>query len=409
MLDSKKRLTYSITALIIVGASFFIGVQIGERKAANDSSIVSITNQVSPPEISADFAPFWKAWKTVDEKFISSSTSTKPVTSQERVWGAISGMVDSLGDPYTVFLPPEEAKIFESDIAGNFEGVGMEIDVRDGVLTVVAPLKNTPAYRMGIKPGDKILKINDKSTEGLSTDQAVLLIRGKGGTQVTVLVFREGVKDPFEVKMIREVIDIPTLDYEMRPDGIFVIRLYNFSATSPNLFRGALREFVRSGSNKLVLDLRGNPGGYLEAAVDMASWFLPAGDVVVRESYRDGREELVHRSHGYDIFPDSLKMAILIDKGSASASEILAGALKENGIAALVGDTSFGKGSVQELVKITPDSSLKVTIAQWLTPNGNSITLKGIEPDIKVIPTEAQVKTGRDVQFNAAINYLLNK
>ncbi len=409
MLDSKKRLTYSITALIIVGASFFIGVQIGERNASDNVSINSVTNQIPPSEISADFAPFWKAWKIVDEKFISSSTSTKPATSQERIWGAIGGMVNSLGDPYTVFLPPEEAKIFESDIAGNFEGVGMEIDVRDGILTVVAPLKNTPAYRVGIKPGDKILKINDKSTEGLSTDQAVLLIRGKGGTKVTVLVLREGVKDPFELTMTRAVIDIPTLDYEMRADNVFVIRLYNFSATSPNLFRNALREFVRTGSNKLILDLRGNPGGYLEAAVDMASWFLPAGDVVVRESYRDGREEVVHRSHGYDIFPDSLKMVILIDKGSASASEILAGALKENGIATLVGNTSYGKGSVQELIKITPDSSLKVTIAQWLTPNGNSISLKGIEPDVKVVPAESDVKAGRDVQFNAALNYLLKK
>lgn len=409
MLESRKRLTYFIVALLVVGASFFTGLRIGENSHSNDASL-PVANQVAPADVGADFAPFWKSWKLINEKFVSTSTTTdQRVTDQERVWGAISGMVESLGDPYTVFLPPEEARIFESDIAGNFEGVGMEIDSKDGVLTVVAPLKGTPAYRAGIKPGDKLLKIDDKSTERLNTEQAVQLIRGKVGTKVKLSIFREGIKEPFDVTLTRAVIDIPTLDYEMRSDGIFVIRLYNFSATSPNLFRAALREFVRTGSHKLILDLRGNPGGYLEAAVDMASWFLPAGEVVVKEEYRDGSEQTLHRSRGYDIFPDSLKMVILIDKGSASASEILAGALSEHGIATLVGNTSFGKGSVQELIKVTPEASLKVTIAQWLTPFDHSISKSGIEPDIKVIPTEADIKAVRDVQFNAAVSHLLKQ
>ncbi len=410
MLDNRKRLTYSVVALLIIGASFFTGLRMGESRAADANTVTAISNQIPTSDISADFSPFWKAWKLIDDKYTPSSTSTKSnVTSQDRIWGAISGMVAALGDPYTVFLPPEESKVFESDIAGNFEGVGMEVDIRDGVLTVIAPLKGTPAYKAGIKPGDKIIRIDDKSTDGMPTDEAVRLIRGKGGTQVSVTVIRDGVKQPFEIKMTRAVIDIPTLDYDLRSDGVFVIHLYNFSATSPNLFRTALREFVRTGSNKLLLDLRGNPGGYLEAAVDMASWFLPAGDIVVSEHYRDGREDTVHRSRGYDIFPNNLRMVILIDKGSASAAEILAGALKEQGIATLIGDTSFGKGSVQELIKITPDSSLKVTVAQWLTPKGNSITLRGIEPDVKVIPTDADIKAVKDVQFNAGINYLLKK
>jgi carboxyl-terminal processing protease len=416
MSEHRNRTLYAVLALVVVGVSFFVGFNMGSQSAPVAGSPLSLQNSDVPSDVPVDFSSFWKAWRVIDEKFAPSNKSsstpdatTKIATNQERVWGAIGGMVDSLGDPYTVFLPPEEAKIFESDIAGNFEGVGMEIGIQDDVLTVIAPLKNTPAYRAGIKAGDKILKIDDTTTEKLSTDQAVRLIRGKGGTKVRLLVLREGTEQPFEISVTRAVIDIPTLDHEMRADGIFVIKLYSFTASSPDLFRAALREFVRTGSRKLVLDLRGNPGGYLEAAVDMASWFLPAGTPIVRESYRDEREESVHRSRGYHIFgSNDIDMVILIDKGSASASEILAGALSEHGVAKLVGSTSFGKGSVQELIKITPDSSLKVTIAQWLTPNGLSISAGGLSPDVAVENKADDVKKGIDAQFKKAVE-LLNK
>lgn len=409
MSESRKKLLYSLVTLLIVGVSFFAGVKTGKNSHV-ESAGTTLTNSLTPGDLSVDFSPFWKAWRTIDEKFVSSSTTTEALpSSQERVWGAISGMVDSLDDPYTTFLPPVESKIFESDIAGNFEGVGMEIGVQDDILTVIAPLKGTPAFRAGIKSGDKILKIDDNSTEGMNTDQAVLLIRGKVGTKVKLNILREGVEAPFDVSVTRAVIDIPTLDYESRADGIFVIRLYNFSATSPNLFRNALRQFVKTGSNKLLLDLRGNPGGFLEAAVDMSSWFLPTGTVVVREDYKEGGEQVIHRSRGYDIFSKNLKMAVLIDQGSASAAEILAGALAEHGIATLIGDTSFGKGSVQELVRITPDSSLKVTIAQWLTPNGLSISAGGLKPSIEIKVTPDDIKKGRDPQFAEAVKFLNTK
>jgi carboxyl-terminal processing protease len=394
-----------IILVVLIGVSFFIGMQVG-RSGDSELSPLVVESPDAPADVRVDFSPFWKAWRILDERFVSSSTTTThTATNQERVWGAISGMVDALDDPYTIFLPPEESKIFEGDINGNFEGVGMEIGMSDGILTVIAPLRGTPAFRAGVQPGDKILKIDDTITDGLNTDQAVRLIRGKVGTKVRLTVLR-GEEEPFVITVTRAVIDIPTLDYEIRSDGIFVIRLYNFSASSPNLFRAALREFVRTGSNKLLLDLRGNPGGFLEASVDMASWFLPSGTVVVREEYKDGREQVLHRSRGYDIFPNNLKMAILIDGGSASAAEILAGALSENGVAKLVGSTSFGKGSVQELIKITPDSSLKVTIAQWLTPNGQSISASGVKPDIEVERTAADVKAGRDPQLVKAVEYL---
>jgi len=281
----------------------------------------------------------------------------------------------------------------------------MEIGKRDGVLTVIAPLKGTPAEKAGIKPGDKIIKINGKSTADFNTDQAVKLIRGKSGTAVKITISREGVGKLMDINVVRGNINIPTIKTEIKGD-VFVISLYSFSATSPSLFRNALRKFIESKKNKLILDLRGNPGGYLEAAVDMASWFLPAGKVVVTEDYGPNKEKIVHRSKGYNIFNNNLKLVILVNGGSASASEILAGALQEYGIATLVGTKTFGKGSVQELINVTKNTSLKVTVAKWLTPNGISISKNGLTPDIKVGITEAQFKKGLDPQLNKAIEIL---
>ncbi|MEK7185341.1 MAG: S41 family peptidase, partial [Patescibacteria group bacterium] len=305
-----------------------------------------------------------------------------------------------------------ESKIFKSDIKGNFGGVGLEVGVRDNLLTVISPLKNTPAGRSIIKTGDIILKIDDGSTEKLSVDEAVGLIRGEVGTKVKLDILRQNnatTTENFVVTLTRATIDIPTIETEFRSDGIFVIRLFSFSETSSNLFREALRNFVRTGSSKLILDLRGNPGGYLEAAVNMASWFLPPGAVVVQEDYKNDEENVIHRSKGFDIFDEKLKMVILIDGGSASASEILAGALREQNIATLIGTDSFGKGSVQELIEFTSNTSLKITIAQWLTPNGNSISAGGLKPDIEVKPAEKNPGPDNDLQMKAAVEFLLKK
>jgi len=283
--------------------------------------------------------------------------------------------------------------------------VGMEIGIRDDVLTVVAPLKGTPAEAAGLLSGDKIIAIDGKSTERMSSDAAVRLIRGEGGTTVTFTLLR-GESEVLEISVVRAVIEIPTIDTELRDDGVFVISLYNFGATSPDLFRNALQEFIDAGTTNLVIDLRGNPGGFLEAAVDMASWFLPDGAVVVREDQGSGQKEKVQRSRGYAVFNDSLNLAVLIDGGSASASEILAGALKDHGIATIVGATSFGKGSVQELINITGDTSLKVTVARWLTPNGLSISHEGLIPDVEV---EYDPDTTEDRQLEAAAKLLLKR
>jgi carboxyl-terminal processing protease len=367
-----------------------------------------------------DFSPFWRTWQILNERYVNgtaaiNSTTTKQATDQDRVWGAISGMVDSLGDPYTVFMPPQEKTKFEEDIRGNFSGVGMEVGYKDGVPTVIAPLPNSPAKKAGILAGDKVLKVDGEPTANLSLDEAINKIRGVSGTAVVLTILHDKAKESVDIKIVRAIITIPTIDTKTvtgknQNDKIFVINLYNFSAQSASLFRTTIGEFAKSGSNKLILDLRGNPGGYLDAAVDMASWFLPQGKAVVRESGGAGKKERVYRSAGYDIFKNkNLKMVVLVDKGSASASEILAGALSEYGVAKLVGEKTFGKGSVQELVPITDDSSLKVTIARWLTPNGKSISQNGLDPDFVVkLPAVTATSTipAKDTQFDRAVELL---
>ncbi|MBX4216086.1 S41 family peptidase [Candidatus Parcubacteria bacterium] len=400
----RRKIVVGVALVFVIGVSFGLGYYAGHAFPDIDK-VTSLYNKEPAAVIApgTDFSPFWKAWNVLNEKFITFKSTT---TDQEKVWGAIQGLAASFGDPYTVFFPPEEAKSFEASISGEFTGVGMEIGIRDKTLTVIAPLKDTPAARAGIKAGDKILKIDGTPTAEMTVEKAVSLIRGPKGTSVALSLFREGRTEPLDVKVTRDTIAIPTIDTEKREDGIFVIKLYSFSANSPSLFRTALEEFAASGSDKLILDLRNNPGGYLEAAVDMASWFLPAGKTVVIEESKEKGEDKVFRSKGYNIFSDKLKMVILVNQGSASASEILAGALSEHGIAKLVGERTFGKGSVQELVEITPDTSLKVTVARWLTPKGISISEGGLKPDVEVAAAK-ESGTTRDPQLDKAVQILL--
>ncbi len=401
--------------LLLAAGVFSSGVYIGYENRPEVQKVISAVNKEPAPQLSgdeADFAPFWKTWNLIDEKFAptrdASGTSTEYVkkTNQERVWGATEGLVNSLGDPYSIFLPPQDAEIFEENINGNFGGVGIEIGMRDNTLTVIAPLKNTPASRAGILSGDKILAIDGIPTVEMSVEEAVQIIRGEVGTDVALTLSRDGSKESFEVVVTRAVINIPTIDTKLRTDDVFVIELYNFSASSPNLFREALREFVRAGTDKLIIDLRGNPGGYLEAAVDMASWFLPAGKIIVTEDFGGNQDPIVYRSKGYDVFNENLKLVILVDQGSASASEIFAGALSEHGTATLVGAKTFGKGSVQELIKVTPETSLKITVAHWLTPEGHSFSKNGLEPDIAIPFTAEDKEKGMDPQIEKAAEVL---
>ena len=390
-----------IVVLVLFVIFFVLGIYTGYYNRPEIDKVL-LNNKETAVTTQADFSPFWKAWNTINEKYPGADKTTD----QDRIYGAISGLVGSLNDPYSMFFSPEETKSFQEEIAGNFGGIGMEVSIKNKTLTVIAPLKDSPAYKAGIKSGDKVLKIDSKITSDITVDEAIKLIRGEKGTTVTLTIFHEGDSEPKEVKIVRDIINIPTLDTEFRKDGIFVIKLYSFTANSSTLFRNAMKEFVMSKSDKLIIDLRGNPGGYLDSAVDMASWFLPEGKVVVTEDYGTNQEAKVYRSRGYNIFNDKLKLMILMDQGSASASEILAGALRDHSRAKLVGTKSFGKGSVQEVVNITKDTILKITVAKWLTPNGYTIAEKGLTPDYEVEYKRTSDEDTNDPQMDKAVELI---
>jgi len=404
---SSKHISSILLALALIAGAYGLGYTRGSE-SYNMQAAAHLSNTEDFHTELVDFDPFWKTWAVLDEKYVPAATSTEEVADQQKVWGAIQGLAASLGDPYTVFFPPQEAKTFAEDIRGNFEGVGMELSVRGGVLTVIAPLKGLPAEQAGIEAGDKIIGIDGEPTGNMTIDDAVANIRGERGEPVTFTIVREGEPQPFEIEVVRDTIDIPTIDTQIvgAQNDIFVIELYNFSARSANLFRNALREFAASGRDKLIVDLRGNPGGYLEAAVDMASWFLLQGKTIVVEDAGGKGADKTYRSRGYNVFGDGYDIAVLVDGGSASASEIFAGALRDHGIAVIVGSQTFGKGSVQELVNITSETSLKVTVARWFTPNGVSISAGGITPDYEVEFTEEDFDAGRDPQREKAIEIL---
>ncbi len=402
---TKKQIQNFLSALCILVVIFIFGIYIGYNNKPWIEKVTGIENKVPTTQIgnNTDFEPFWKVWSLINEKY----PHPEETAGQDRVWGAIEGLTSSLNDPYTEFFPPQESKQFMEQINGEFSGVGMEVGMKDNILTVIAPLKGSPAEKAGIKPGDKILKIDSKVTTDMKVDEAVKLIKGKAGTSITLTLYRQGEDQPFDVKLTREVITVPTIESVSRDDGIQILNIYNFGAGVTDEFKKEITVFKDSGKKKLIIDLRNNPGGFLDAAVDIASYFLPAGDVIVKEDYGTKQAEDVFRSKGYNVVDSDVKIVILVDGGSASASEILAGALSEHKRAILIGEQTYGKGSVQELVPITEDTSLKITVAKWLTPNGVSISLKGLAPDIKVSVTKDDIQKKLDPQLDRAVSYLL--
>jgi carboxyl-terminal processing protease len=409
--NRRFRIPSAVIAAALVVSSFGAGIAVGVARSSTSAANFSqfFVGSGKAPE-GVDLTQLWLAWELLDSRFVPTTASSTMAEDQAKIWGAIEGLTRSYGDPYTVFLPPEENKAFTESVQGSFSGVGMEIGMRDRVITVVAPLPNSPAMRAGIRTGDRVIAIDGETTEGMSVDAAVKRIRGEAGTQVKLLLAREG-EDSREVTITRAQIEVPTIKTEQR-DGVFIISLYNFSAPSSERFREAMRQFVESGSNRLVLDLRGNPGGFMEAAVEMASYFLPMGATVVTEDYEGKQKSEEHKSYGYNVIKArgiDLKMIVLINQGSASASEILAGALRDHGIATVMGEQSFGKGSVQELIDLGGGASLKITIAKWLTPNGTSISEKGLTPDIKVERTLEDIQNEKDPQLDEAIKHLLSR
>ncbi len=388
--------------LVSLALGFFSGVEFQKSQEPLSGLRDLINRDLNQPE-AVDFGLFWEVWNLVHEKYADRSE----LDTQEMVFGAIEGMVKSIGDPFTVFLKAEENKRLEEDIRGEFAGVGIEIGLREGILTVISPLNDTPAQRAGIIAGDKILAINDESTSEITVEEAVAKIRGQRGTKVVLTILRkkDNKEETKDFELIRENIKIPTVKWKKIDSNIGYIQLFSFNQIAKSEFDKALNELKKQGAGeRLILDLRNNPGGLLDLAVEISSYFLDPGQVVVIEDFGEGnREELKARSNGQ---LKNVKLVILINKGSASASEIVAGALHDNKGVKLIGETTFGKGSVQQVEELRFNTALKVTVAKWLTPNGRSISDEGIEPDIKVERTEEDIENDRDPQLDKAIEVI---
>lgn len=349
-----------------------------------------------------DFKIFWNVWDQLKGNYVDQDK----VTEKKMFYGALQGMVASIGDPYTVFMDPKITKDFDGELAGTFEGIGAEIGIKDDVLTIISPLPDTPAKKAGLMAGDKILAINASSTAGISVNEAVSKIRGPRDTQVTLTILHKSTGKTDDVKITRGVIIVKSVKTELRKDNYFVITITSFNDDTKDLFNKAVLEGVKAKPKGIIIDLRNNPGGYLETAIDMASAWIQNG-LVVSEKHSDG-SMINHPSRGQALFKD-IKTVVLVNQGSASASEIVAGALQDDNKAVLIGRKTFGKGSVQTLINLDDGSSVKITVAKWLTPKGRSINDEGIMPNYEVDLTKEDYDATRDPQMDAAVDYLAGK
>lgn len=396
MLKSAIKLILSVALLFIV---YSFGFYAGQVSVPSINSVSDVANKEKPGGTPADFSIFWDAWKAVSDEYVDRKT----IDQNKMVYGAIEGMVASLGDPYTSFFAPEDSRMLEDDINGSFSGIGAEIGFKKGVLTVISPLKNSPAEKARLMTDDKILKIGDLFTDDLSLEEAVRKIRGEKGTDVTLTIMREGFSEPKEFTITRDTVKIPLIEWEEKGDGIAYIKLHNFLGDIDAEFQTTARQVLASDPKSIVFDLRGNAGGFLDSAIEVISYFVPQGEVVAIEDFgNNGKGRHEFRSNGYRYF-QNIPVVVLIDGGSASASEIVAGALKDTRNITLVGEKTFGKGSVQEVIPLDEGTSIKITVAKWLTPSGASIHEQGIEPTEKVDMTAEDRDAHKDPQLQKAL------
>ncbi len=399
-----KRILKFAGAASMIFVAYFLGFYAGENSVPSLNKVQGVINKDSPAGVRADFNIFWDAWKTATDKYVDRKT----IDPQKMVYGAVEGMVASLGDPYTSFFTPDQSKMLEDDINGSFSGIGAEIGFKNGVLTIIAPLKNSPAQKAGLRAGDRIGKINDVFTGALSLEEAVLKIRGERGTEVTLNIMRDEFEEPRDFIIVRDIIRVPLVELRMEQGDVAYIQLFNFLGNVDQEFQMIARQALARGAKKVVLDLRNNAGGFLDSAIETASFFIPEGEVVAIEDFgNNSKQRNEFRSNGYRYF-QTMPVVVLIDGGSASAAEIVAGALRDARNITLVGEKTFGKGSVQEVVDLESGTSIKITVAKWLTPLGASIHEQGIEPTIKVEMTPKDREEGNDPQLAKALEIARN-
>ncbi|MCF7812606.1 S41 family peptidase [Candidatus Gracilibacteria bacterium] len=347
----------------------------------NKPTIQIIRRNDKPKDI--DLSIFWETWNVLEANFLHK----EEFAIQDQVYGAAKGLTQSLDDPYTVFMTPEETKKFEESISGEFEGIGAEIGIQNGQLTIIAPLKGSPAELAGLKPGDVIFKIDGESTHGISIEEAVTRIRGPKGEKVVLTILRETEKNPLEITIVRDNIVLNSVEWEMR-DGVAIVTISQFGTELVKEFQDAVSEILLQQPEGIIIDLRNNGGGLLDACVQTASEFLDQKIIVKTNGRKFGNSgEIMSGRDGAFL---ETPLVVLVNRGSASASEIFAGAMQDHRRGLVIGEKTFGKGSVQNVVPLSDGSSLKVTIAEWLTPEGHSIHEKGIEPTITVEATEEE-------------------
>lgn len=390
-----KKFDIKRTAIIVllVGLIFSVGVQTGKGNITFGRSNNTSNSQL--PE-NINYSSVEQVYDSLREQYDGELDYDKLLD------GLKSGLVAASGDPYTEYLSEEQAKEFEGDLNGTFEGIGAELSKEDEFVVIVAPIKDMPADKAGLKPKDKISKINGENAFGMSVEEAKNKIRGPKGSKVKLTLIRDNKE--LEVEITRATINVPSVESSIK-NGIGILTIYRYGDDTSYLARKAANEFKQAGVKGVVLDLRGNPGGYLEAAVNVSSLWLnnkvvlkeKRGDVVIKTYESRGEATL-----------DGIPTVVLINEGSASASEITAGALKDNNAATLVGVKSYGKGSVQQPEPLQSGGILKVTIARWYTPDGKNIDKEGIKPDNEVKLTEEDYKNGKDPQLDAAIGILNN-
>ncbi|MBI5530880.1 MAG: S41 family peptidase [Candidatus Doudnabacteria bacterium] len=398
-------LRWLIILLVVCGA-YFSGFQSGKKGFSFDPKEFKVINQSEAPA-TVDYSLLWKALDVVQAKYIEKNS----INQQKVLYGAIKGAVESLGDPYTTFFEPKTLESFKTDLKGSFGGIGAEVGKKDNNIVIVAPLDDTPAKKAGLQAKDIIVSVDGQSTADWSVDQAVDKIRGEKGTAVTLSIYRQGKDKPFDVKIVRDIIAVKSvkLSYkETEVNGqkktVAVITLSRFGDDTLNLFTKAVNEILSKNVSGIVLDLRNDPGGYLQTAVDVASSWLNSGDLVVSEAKSDGTSNKYNAEGNNRL--KGIKTVVLINGGSASAAEILSGALHDHNIAKLIGEKSFGKGSVQELVDLPGGSAVKVTVAKWITPGGKNLNHDGLEPDIPVKLTDEDFTAGKDPQMDKAVEEL---
>ncbi|PIS05532.1 MAG: S41 family peptidase [Candidatus Buchananbacteria bacterium CG10_big_fil_rev_8_21_14_0_10_42_9] len=398
---------FTFIALSALALAFIIGFSWGQVSGSPIISVFSsgeIVNHDKVPEYLSDDVDFNLFWKVFD--YIKDNALDKEaLLDTQLIHGAISGMVAAIGDPYSVYLPPDLSKEFTDELSGEFEGIGAEIGIRNNQLVIIAPVRDTPAERAGLKSGDYILQIDDVDTQDISLDYAVSIIRGKKGTTVVLKIGRQknGELEINDVPIVRDVIDFDSVEWQLLDNNIALIELHFFNGDTLGDFNQIVREILNLNVNGIVLDLRGNPGGFLHVANAVAGEWVGPGPVVI-ERHSDGTE-IRHEGRNLARFAD-IPTVVLINGGSASGSEIVAGALQDFEQATIVGMQSFGKGSIQDLKEFDNGSSVKLTVAEWLTPNGRSINEEGILPDIEVDRTIEDLDTDVDPQLDKALEVL---